>query len=190
MKNFISIEVCDVNSDVVLIDPEALKMSLQLTTIIIFDLECHKAQHFLKNASHVKSFDKKTKWLFFAHDCDAALTSLKQLDINIDTRILLFVSNNSTTYKIFHVQAPALKRNGVMHFRLVGNYSNQKGVVMNDPFHSFNQSLDGVTMLVGISVSRFFSNFNLNSNCYKFLHKTKFSDAFNPKRSIICSICL
>lgn len=148
MKKFRFIEVINIDED------KPYESPLELSFIVILDLTCGKSQKVLSEASKTKLFNKKTKWLLFSHNLNDSMAALKDLDINIDAMMLLLVKRNKDrAYTIFHLRSPALKRNGVMYVNLIGNYTNQRRLKLDDPFKCINFTLDGIFMKVGFSVS-------------------------------------
>lgn len=148
MKKFRSLEVINIDED------KPYEHQLELSFIVILDLMCGKSQKILTEASKTKLFNKKTKWLLFSHNLNESMAALKDLDINIDARMLLLVKRNKDrACMIFHLRSPALKRNGVIYVNLIGNYTTQRGLKLNDPFQYLNYTLDGIVMRVGFSVS-------------------------------------
>lgn len=161
MKKYRSLELFNVDKDSVTSESQKpYGPSWKMSLIVIFDLGCVNSHKILKNASDLAFFNKNTKWFLFSLNYNSTLTILKQLEINIDARMLLFIRKNPV-YSIFHIRCPALRRNGVIYVNPIGNYSTLKGINLKDPFLNINYTMDGIFMNVAMSVS-----FNFFHFCY------------------------
>lgn len=118
------------------------------------NLENERSLISLKSASKLHMFNDRLIWLMFGYDLETSLNLLKTQNININSKILLVIPKKQhASYLIYHIQAPALERNSIMHVNQVGSYSTQTGLIFEDPFKAVNFSMEKTILKVATSVS-------------------------------------
>uniref|UniRef100_A0A336M5B3 CSON010891 protein n=1 Tax=Culicoides sonorensis TaxID=179676 RepID=A0A336M5B3_CULSO len=132
----------------------AISLMLNEDNLMLFlDMECNKTVEILNFASDMWLFNKKIKWILHGNDFNVTMSQLKELNINIDARILL-VTPDSSGLNVNHFRAPALPRNGLFFIENVGNLTSSGKFKYENPFVVFDSNLHGTILRVAICVPK------------------------------------
>ncbi|XP_063706304.1 glutamate receptor U1-like [Culicoides brevitarsis] len=117
--------------------------------MFVLDLECARSEELLAQASTLRRFNKKVEWILFGKDFNESLALIGDLNINVDAKILLIITENEFQAKIYHIRCPALQRNGLMFVDTVGNFTKNQ-LIYKNPFETINYKLHSTILRVAI----------------------------------------
>lgn len=153
---------------------ESLSSLSEYKVLVIMNLENERSLISFKSASNLHMFNDRLIWLIFGYDLETSLNLLKNQNININSKILLVIplvipKKEHASYVIYHIQAPALERNSIMHVNQVGSYSKQTGLIFEDPFKAVNFSMEQTILKVATTVSPLHFNLKQIDKYFQYL---------------------
>lgn len=74
------------------------------------------------------------------------------VNINIESRVLLVVHEDILKYQIYHIKCPALQRNGLMFVTAVGNFTETQGLIYENPFKKIDFLMHATVLKIATCV--------------------------------------
>lgn len=120
---------------------------------IFVQLNCVNASNILQDnlKDHQnRIFDGNYQFYLFNDNLDVSIQIMRQFNINIDSKIQLFIANGSNYYEIYDIRSPSIQRSGILNVTKIGSFVNGE---LNLTISKISHDLKGILLQAGISVS-------------------------------------
>lgn len=131
----------------------SIDIEKQNNVLCILDLNSHESKLYLNRLSELNLFNGKFTWLIYSKNMNESLKLIQKQNINLDSKILLVIQETNKKHFIYNVKNPSLKRNNQFFIKTVGNYTETRGLVFENPFQNIDFMMHETVLNIGISVS-------------------------------------